>query len=491
MDINKLPFNISLLPADSIRIKAMFGVQSLDIFSSGTEFHPQGLYSTVIFGQVGTPQRQQKSSYIDTRTEVMHPKVFQELVKLKGLYQGIAAGSTYAIWDDKLKDFIKSNIIDGKTGYSFLMDHFHDIIHATNDSAIRDLRIKFLNKAHDQCMYRYIVVIPAGLRDIEIGDDGRPTEDDINLLYRKLIRSANTISIYSNKVNDPVLNTVRWNLQKTWNEIYDHIESVCSGKRGFILSKVAARNIHGGTRGVITGMDPAPHTLGSKEAVTINDSICGLHQYLKGTVELSIYNIRTGPLQPVIEFLPTLAYVVDAKTLKRKNITPSPFIVNNWGTEEGLEKLINGFEKETARHKPIMIDGDYAALLYRDHKQFKVFYDIETLPSGFSKSNVKPITWMEMFYISVYVQSKHVAGTLTRYPIESMGSIYPSNIYLKTTVRSESLIMLNDAWHPMSDEYKAVQFPILNEPSIDSFSPHVSHYKELNADNDGDENIYL
>ena len=207
-----------------------FPVESQEIYGQGQNFNTQGLYSIEIFGNLGTPQRQRQFAYIDTRTEVMHPKIFLELSRLKGLYKNICNGTAYAIWDDNKKDFIKSDIIDGQTGYSFFMSHFHDILYESNESDIRGLRIDLLEKHHEKCMYRYIIVIPAGLRDIEMGEDKRVVEDDINNLYRKLIRASNTISIYSKGDNNPALDTVRSNIQNTFNEIYEYIESIVSGK---------------------------------------------------------------------------------------------------------------------------------------------------------------------------------------------------------------------------------------------------------------------
>lgn len=474
------------MPPDKSEIVGKLPVQSMDIYASGGGFHPQGLYSTLLFGPVGSIERQTTEGYIPIRTEIMHPKVFLELTKLKGIYKGIMAGTAYAVWNDELKDFVKSDIIDGRTGYSFFMDHFHDIIFSENESSIRELRIALLDKVHEKCMYRYINVIPAGLRDIETDADGRVVEDDINGLYRKLIRASNTISVYNNKSNDPVLDTVRWSLQSTFNEIYTYIESILSGKRGFLLSKWGARNIHNGTRNVITAMDSAPSKLGSPEAITVNDSACGLHQYLKGTGALSVYNIKSGPMARIINSLPNPIYVVDRKTFRPKYIEPTIFTKDNWGTEKGIENLINGFEKLEARHKPIMIDGDYAALIYRDHKYFKVFYDIDDLPNDKHKNFVTPLTWGEMFYISVYQQSKKVAGYVTRYPVLGTGSIYPSLIYLKSTVTSESLQRLDDNWKPIVNEDPAIAMPIKGAPWFESMSVHVSRTVGLAADYDGD-----
>lgn len=489
---DKEPFNLYLLPTDRSAITGLLPVTSLNIFLTGTEFHPNGLYSDVIFGPAGDKLRQRRFSFIDIRTEIMHPKIFFDLVKLKQLYLGIFSGTTYAIWDEKKKDFVKSDIIDGKTGYSFFLSHFTEINFEHNASDSRDLRINSLDKLKHQCMYRYVQVIPAGLRDIEIDDPGHPTEDEINQLYRNILKAANTISIYNSENNSASLDNVRWNLQKSFNAVYQHLEKVVSGKRGFLLSKVAARNIHASTRNVITAGDPAPLRLGSPEAINLNHTVVGLHQYLKSISSLAIYYIRTGPMQPVVTFLPNVCYVVDKRTLTRKQIEPDSKLIDSWGTEAGIEKFINGFGKLTARHSYVRINNDdYAALIYKDDKVFKVFYDINELPKHFNKANVSPMTWAEMFYISVYQSAKRIPATNTRYPIASRGSIYASKSYLTTTTETKSLMPLDSNWHPITDEtVKAISFPVDGLPFFDSLSPHFSHYPEMNADNDGDKTTF-
>ncbi len=481
-----IPFNIYLLSPDKKRIANMLPVQTMNIFNNDGSFHSQGLYSTELFGEIGSKARNLKFSYIDLKTEIMHPKIFLELTRLKNLYGKIMAGTGYAIWDTTIGDFVKSDIVDGKTGYSFFMSHFKDILYSSNESSIRDLRIEFLSKYTNTCMYRFLLVIPAGLRDIQINENKRPEEDDINPLYRKIISATNTINEHTGLKNDPILDTVRWNLQNNFNSIYEYIESILEGKKGFILGKFASRKIHGSTRNVLTSNDPSPKELGKQEATSINDTVCGLHQYLKGTVELSIYNIRNGPMERVIFNLPSNIYLINPKTLKQEQLIPSKKTIEAWGSESGLENIINSFEKQNQRHKPILIDDHYAALIYKDDKVFKVFHDIDELPEHFSKTKVSPITWAEMFYISVYKQSKKIAAYNTRYPIATFGSIYPSLIYLKTTAKSESLLELDDNWKTSTNEEKAICMPILNEPFVDSVAAHVIHWNEMGADSDGD-----
>lgn len=481
-----IPFNIKLLDPSKGRLGTILPVTTLDIYDSEKDYHPQGLYSSQIFGRPGEHARQTQFGYIDMHSRVLHPKVFLELVRLKALYKGLMSGSAYALWDDELKDFVKSDIIDGQTGYAFFMSHYKDIVFKRNESTARDLRIDLLEKTRPNSLYRYLLVIPAGLRDIEVGDDGRTVENDINPLYRKVLRVANTISPESSDKNDPVMDTARWTMQVNFNAIYAHIEDILEGKRGFLLDKWGSRQIHQGTRNVITAMDPAPAELGSPGAISVNDTLVGLHQYLKGTVDLSIYGIKTGPMSKILDALPGRIPVVDPETLKGKIIDASIFTRDKWGSGEGIEELINGYAKIENRHRPILLDGNYAALIYSDDKFFRVIYDIDEVPEGWDRTKVRPMTWTEMYYISVAPQVNRVAGLVTRYPVTGSGSIYMTNILLKTTTVGKRLRSLDTGWHPLADDETFSQMPILDAPFLESMSVHPSKVDGLGADYDGD-----
>lgn len=474
------PFNIMLLDNNRNRLNGLLPVQSMDILDTDGNYHPQGLYSSEIFGKPGEKSRLTRHGYIDMRTEVLHPKIYLELSRLKNLYGGILAGTAYAIWNDKIKDFEKSDIIDGQTGYSFFMSHFNDIVFARNESSIREQRIMLIEKYRPKALYRYLVVLGAGLRDIETEADGRMVEDEINKFYRKIMGVANTIAVRSNNSNDPMLDTVRWSLQQTFNEIYHYIESILEGKRGFLLSKWGTRVIHGGTRNVITAMDPAPAVLGGPNALSVNDTIIGLHQYLKSTVDLSIYGLKTGPFGDVIGVLPGIIPLVNMKTLESELVTPSPKTKERWGTMDGLEGLINGYEEVKVRKKPVIIEDHYLALIYEDDQYFKIFKSIEELPNGFDRNKVRPVNWTDVYYYSVFWQSKEPVNFVTRYPIAGPGSIYACNSYLRITTEGLIREELTEDWKPSGKIWYEV--PNYNGAFFDSMSVHPSKIKGLTAD---------
>jgi len=482
MKTKKLPLNIALLDPSLGRLRAIKPTLSQDIYDSNGDFHPQGLYSTDIFGKVGSEARQIRASYIDMKTQIMHPKIFLELTRLKNLYQGIMSGTAYAVWNEKDKDFEKSDILDGNTGYGFFMSHFPDLVFKNNSSHIREMRIKLIDKWRGSCMYRYLIVTPAGLRDLETTDDGRVQEDDINGLYRKALRVANTINPRDVNSNDKALDTARWALQKNFNEIHDMLLNIFDGKRGFALSKYASRRISGGTRNVITAMDPAPRKIGAVDAVGVNDTMVGLHQFIVGTMDLTLHSMKTGIARELIDNINDRVPVVNSETLEKQYIEPSDYTRERWGTIDGLSRLVTGFEQLGPRHRPIIIDGHYLALLYKDEKTFKVFNDINELPEGFSRDNVRPITWAEYFYTQCYRNSQNTTGYPTRYPITGDGSVYVSLPYLKTTNRSVVSSELNDDWKPYGKGWIAPCFPIRDMAFFESMSVHISKIRGLGAD---------
>jgi len=114
-------------------------------------------------------------------------------VDLKGLYGDILAGREYAVFDPATKDFIKSDILVGQTGYTFFCKHFNDLTFEERPSIKRDFTIRLVNQYRSEAFLNRLIVMPAGLRDYVIDDNGKPSEDEINKLYRKVISIASVI----------------------------------------------------------------------------------------------------------------------------------------------------------------------------------------------------------------------------------------------------------------------------------------------------------
>jgi len=201
------PFNITMLQLTETDIRKLGQVSSLDMLESSKQtFNENGLWSSRIFGNIGDDNRNSKFGYIDVKIPVLHPVMYRSLISAKSLYRGIMSGSEYAVWSNVEQDFVKSNPIDGFTGYHFFITHFLQLNLKETGTTKRNKLVRLYEKFKDKSLNRYIIVIPAGLRDIDI-QDGRITVDEVNSIYRKLISYSNNITEAGMKNNPELLDS--------------------------------------------------------------------------------------------------------------------------------------------------------------------------------------------------------------------------------------------------------------------------------------------
>ena len=485
MDKAMLPFNIELLKIDDRLTALMKPVKSLDYYENvDGSLHEDGLFSISIFGRMGDEARDRRFSYIDLRTTIFHPVIYRALIKLKGLYKGIMAGTAYATWNAKERDFENADELSGKTGFQFFLAHWKDIKFRQTGSAIRDQRIKLIEKYKDRALTDKALVLPAGLRDIEVDDSGRRVVGDINKSYQKLLAVSRTIAKTDSMSDNPALNLPRHLQQMTFNTIYETLEKMLSGKRGFIQSKWGSRRVFNGTRNVISAMDTSTDYLGGPKAPKFTDTILGLYQATRALLPVTIHALKTGYLERIFAEGNGKARVVDPETLHGELVDLSSQTYDRWTTVEGLEKVVASYGEKSLRDKPVLLDGYYLALIYvGPDNTFKVFSDINELPVEFDRKYVRPITLLEIIYLSGYRIWNDYYCFVTRYPITDLGSCYPSTLYVKTTVNSEVRQELGDDWQPLGPEYQALEFPTYNPPAyLDSQVVSSTRLAGLGAD---------
>ena len=479
------PLNLDLLILNDANKKFLLEVKSLDIFEGATKnFHTEGLFSIDIFGRYGEEKRNRTLAYMNFKVNCFHPVIYKALTDLKELYADIMNGTVYAVWDEKLSDFVKSNPVDGATGYSFFLNHFKYIKFVKNESDKRAFNIKVVEKFKDNCLMDDVLVLPAGLRDFEIDEFGKQSMDEINDFYKRILSISNLINPIVIKTNPEIIDATRFKIQMTINGLYDYLKNMIDGKKKLVLGKFASRRIRFGTRNVITSPVEVTQVLNDPYAVSFNDTVLGLFQVLKAQLPISLYSIRNGIISRIFVGANEPAVLVNAKTLKKELVNIESELFEEWMSDEGLEKTINYFGDEELRHEVLSHKKYFFALIYKTKDSFKVFQDIDELPEGLDKENVTPITFAELLYISIFTVANNYPCFNTRFPIAGYGSIFPSFTYLKTTVHAERLYMLDDNWE--KTDLLASQFPIRDEPFVNSCSIHRTHLKAATADFDGD-----
>ena len=487
MKSSNIPFNLDILhitPAITDTIRA---VTSLDTYDGLTKnFHTEGLYSTLTFGTVGSEARSARYGYIDLKISVFHPTLYDALIKLKSLYGDIISSKEFALWDSDINDFVKSNALEGQTGFQFFVDHWEKIDYVQRPSVLREQNILMIEKYKKIALTSKIIVMPAGFRDLEVDDTGRESSDEINALYYKLIAISNTINPSTVKVSPEAYNGQRASLQRTFVEIYDYILAIVEGKKNLFMGKWASRKVFNGTRNVITSMDTTSSFLNAPGNVTINQTDIGIYQCMKAMLPVARYQLKAGFLGKVFTDVGAPALLTNPKTLQSERVELKSDIYNSWMTNEGLDNYIGTFKEPSIRLNPIKVSGYYLGLLYKGPDDtFRLIHGIDELPEDRKKEDCVPLTMATLFYCSIYHIANKYPGYITRYPILGPGSIYPSHLHLKSTIKSEVRKELDQDWQPMEGDRIAYEFPT-DSDFFNSLSPHSCRLSGLVADFDGD-----
>lgn len=495
------PLNFKPLVLAPSQLAQLQDVTSLNIFVSSTKnFEPLGLFSTDIFGRVGSKERNRTFGVVDLKIDVINPHIFKELVSLKGLYKDIVYGIKYAEYDETVNDFVASNIQDGNTGYSFFLKHIEKIVKGqleeikTKNKDVGDQRLYKLELLNifgiKATMTRYMLISPAGMRDYTIDDNGKPSEDEVNKLYRKLIILANSLSnINVTKDNLDVYDNVRGSVQKAVQAIYDHyIDIAINGKSKFLRGRFMKRRVMTSTRNVITPLPvKIPHLGNGNNHPRLNQTAMGIYQYIKAIEPVFRNRLKTEVIYRLLDPIGNSATLVDKETLESTAVTIETKTKELWTSTAGITKLVNRIAQESIRNEPVILDNHYLLLIYDNGKGIRMIFNTSEVPED-KKRYLRPITYAELFYLVVYKVVDMYPGFTSRYPVAALGGIYPTLPYLKTTVNGRIVDTLDHNFEP---DGKVYEFIKKGDAYFNSMSPHYTRLARLGADFDGDKMSFI
>lgn len=481
------PARLKIFKAEAARFRMVGQVKVLDIFQNNTrDFHEEGLFSTSIFGRVGSNDRLTRFGYIDLRVPILHPRIFSRLCSLKQLYKEIMSGKEYAVWDPKEKDFVKSDQMNGETGYYFFLKHFAEINFKRTSSNLRDGKIEVVRQNVDRALTEHILVIPAGYRDLEVDEHGGTDQHEINDFYRTLIKISNTLSTIHD-LNSPVIDKARFSLQIAFNELHDYlISNSTKGKGSFFSSKFGRRKIRYGTRNVFAAASSSVRHLDDPTNFLPDHTQIGLFQAIKASEPLFIHHLKVGYLDEVFRG-ENSAWLIDPKTLNRVEVHLKPRTVDRWTNAAGLTKIINTFQNISIRNEYIMVDGHYLGLIYKRDGKFKLLHSLDDIPADRmdDKDYVYPITYGELFFALCNRYIGECPADITRYPIAGADSIYPSYNYLMSTANALRMVELDEEWNETI--HVTSQFPNTDVNIwFDTLGPHSTRITGMGGDYDGD-----
>lgn len=467
-----LPFNIFLLRLSPEAKRLMRPVTSLDLFEGNTgQFNEQGLFSTSIFGKLGEKRRDFTYSYIDLRLTVLHPVIYDNIIKLKALNAGIMSGTQYATFNEETGEFEASTILEGDTGYDFFIRHFDRMVFQKTGSLQRDGRIETIEKYRKESLQDAIVVIPASLRELDVDNDGRTRMDEINNIYQRIIALSRTLPRVTDPETASQFDRTRMSIQSMFVQCYEYLESIINNKKGWIQRRYASRRVKNSTRGVLSSRDVSNRDLADPYRPAPMAIAVGMYQLSVSLLPKTKYYLSQGILGEVFDSASEMIRLVDKETLKSTPVELSSTTIDRWYTSTGFEATIQAQRDPARRHRPVEINGHYLALVYVSATHFKVFRDIDELPEGFNRDCVHPITLIELIYISGFKHWNVSKAIGTRYPVSGMGSTIPTDIYVMTTTPAGKRTRLDEDWLPVAEDV-APEYPIFNKDNIEHTQYH-------------------
>jgi hypothetical protein len=492
------PFNVEILDVNAfIQQYNLQRIASLSIHEpSSSNFAQDGLFSETIFGELGSTDRLVTFGYIKLNTSILQPVIYKNLIKLAALYEEILSGNAYAIFDQDAQDFVRcahpENDAEAGTGYTFFMTHFNLLKFKRNASRTRSDRIDIMERYHDLIFCNNLLVLPAGLRDLE-EDQGSLTTDDINKLYQTLLSYSFAIPPTA---TSPLYDGIRIAMQRKAVEIYNYIENVLVGKRGFIQGTWGHRRIALGTRNVITAASYATMTPNDPQTIQPDETKMGLFQSMKAMQPLVVHYVRNVFFDPIFGQNTNMVALIDPETLQLAYRELSNQELNKFDSTAAIEGWISRFRNIDIRYNPVTVtamDGKTYNLLmvYDQGDELSLFRGISDFRSVSDKeidmSKVRPITWAELFYMATYNAAAGKHMFITRYPVIQDESCYPSKLHLCTTIPSRVVRLMNTITDSVVLTYP--EYPIMNKPFLDSTQVHTARLSGLGGDYDGDNEI--
>lgn len=495
INIKNVPFNLNVLQLKPNEIQTIPQIKTLEIFSNKTNnFHPEGLFSVEYFGPVGSELRNRRLARIHLKDNYIHPILYHLIIKTSPWYEGIIKGTTYALWNDKEKIFEKSSIEEGQTGFSFFMKHISQHRWVYTNSIKREFNIHLIEKMIQDKTHLItdLIVLPAGLRDYTIDKYGKPSEDEINGLYRKVLGYTIALGDNVSDVEVPYFDRIKASIQTGIYDVFLYIKSLLEGKSKFIQGKWLSRKTFNSTRNVASSyIEKAEHADDPKR-LKFNEAAVGLYQFSKVLMPKTAYNMKAflTRLGVFVENTNT-AYLPNAKTLLLEEINLEDMTkdYDMFMSIDGVDKLIYNFSNSNIRHLPVELNKEkhYLLLIYDDGKYFKYIRSIDELPDGFDKKYVRPVTLTDLLYGVLKDEDSRYHGFITRYPITGYGSIYPAKIKLYTTTEMTTRTELTDEWNVDSPDNRTYyNYPIKDLNFHETVNVHPTHNARLGLDFDGD-----
>lgn len=247
MDINRF-----------IEQRKILQVKSTKIEGRGGKLDSEGFFSEEIFGRVGSPGRKTTFGYIDLNVQIIHPEIWDLLLSLNPAIGKIILGKKRYYITEKGDLEPSDNEFYGLCGIRDLIENW-DKLNLNIVGKKHPDRVKFFKKNRNRVFIDKILVLPAGIRDIQMSKTTNKkllTSSEINKFYEELLQQTKTVDpSILNFLDDETIKNIVNAIQRKVIEINNWIRERMRGKGGILRGGLLSKSIDYTARANIVG-DP-------------------------------------------------------------------------------------------------------------------------------------------------------------------------------------------------------------------------------------------
>lgn len=444
----KLNIQTQSIIDNNIKILKLGQVTNTVSFEKGDIPTTTGLFSEIIFGTT-QDERRNKWGWIDLKTKVIHPYIYEVLTRIQQNIDKCCRGE--GVWRiDSHHQLVPAKPTDpdyneDNTGMDWFIENYSKIKFRRNGSRERDERLDFLATfAPGEIFIDKWFVMPVFYRDVENKSGSKMQIPPINDLYIDVIRYANSIEM---ETIGFINNMAKYNLEKTLIAIRKKFQSLLEKSKGFFHQYVMGKNPDYGIRSVISCAVLDQYDKPDECPIDMIHSGIPLAEVCTAVFPFIvrwISNFMTNSFEASTNIIP----VID-KSGKPTSLY-KPEDVMSMYTPEFIKKKINKWiDNYESRFDPVEIPMSDGKL----HHVAFTGVPYSGRPSNINAATIskRAFTWTDLLYIAAEECVNDKTIWIVRYPMASHMNTFPSKVHVLSTINTMPILLNGKVykWYPV------------------------------------------
>lgn len=430
----KLNIQTQAIIDNNIKILKLGQVTNAVSFEKGDIPTTTGLFSEIIFGTT-QDERRNKWGWIDLKTKVIHPYIYEILTRIQQNIDKCCRGE--GAWRiDGHHQLVPAKESDpdynpDNTGMDWFIENYSKIKFRRNGSRERDERLDFLATfAPGEIFIDKWFVMPVFYRDVENKSGSKMQIPPINDMYIDVIRYANSIEM---ETIGFINNMAKYNLEKTLIAIRKKFQSLLEKSKGFFHQYVMGKNQDYGIRSVISCAVLDQYDKPSECPIDMIHSGIPLAEVCTAIFPFIvrwISNFLINNFEANITIWP----IIDPKTNEVIDTIKAEDVMSMY-TPEYIKKRINKWiDNYESRFDPVEIPANDGKL----HNVRFTGVPYSGRPSNINAATIskRSFTWTDLLYVAAEECIRDKAIWIVRYPIASHMNTFPSKVHVLSTIET-------------------------------------------------------